>query len=501
MNGGPTHEPENAIAAIIDAAEDAGDPLEGLVERTRTDPGAPFMIEALERLAALKKEDRPAFERLRKRLKEERCRVTVLDVAIAEKSGDLEGRGPTQADILVDPTQADILVDLAQPAELFHAPDGTAFADLHINGHRETWPIKSKGCRRWLTHRYYEERHGAPSSEALQAAINLIEARAQFDGPERMVHIRVGGFEGRLYLDLCDDTWSAIEIDEDGWRIEDEPPIRFRRTAGMRPLPIPVPGGSINALRPFLNVHTDADFVLSVGWSLAALRGRGPYPVLVLAGEHGSAKSTFSSILRKLVDPNTAPLRALSREDRELFIAANNCHVLTFDNVSGLPGWTSDTLCRIATGGGFAVRQLYTDQEEVLFDVVRPVILNGIEDIVNRPDLADRSLFLNLEPIPEDALKLAQQLDRAIERMNAISEGPRQSANVEAARLAGSMSRLMLTFQQGALTLERMRSGGRQIVTVQHVTVNDGGQAVVAGNVASQGQQGGIGGKGHENGQ
>jgi hypothetical protein len=139
------------------------------------------------------------------------------------------------------------------------------------------------------------------------------------------------------------------------------------------------------------------------------------YPVMVLFGEQGSAKSTFSEILRALVDPNTAPLRALPREDRDLFIAASNGHVLAFDNVSGLPAWISDTLCRLATGGGFAVRQLYTDQDEVLFDASRPVILNGIEDIVTRPDLADRALFLTLEPIPEDRRRSEQELWTAFE--------------------------------------------------------------------------------------
>jgi hypothetical protein len=130
----------------------------------------------------------------------------------------------------------------------------------------------------------------------------------------------------------------------------------------------------------------------------------------VLSGEQGSAKSTFSAILRALLDPNTAPLRALPREDRDLFIAASNGHVLAFDNVSGLPAWISDTLCRLATGGGFAVRQLYSDQDEVLFDAARPVILNGIEDIVTRPDLADRAVFLTLEPIPEQRRRPEQEL-------------------------------------------------------------------------------------------
>src|SRR5215469_16231220 len=213
-----------------------------------------------------------------------------------------------------------------------------------------------------------------------------------------------------LYLDLGDATWRAVEIDTTGWRVVDNPPVRFRRASGMQPLPVPIQGGSITALRSFLNVQTDSDFVLVVAWALAVLRNRGPYPVLVLSGEQGSAKSTFSAILRALLDPNTAPLRALPREDRDLFIAASNGHVLAFDNVSWLPAWISDTLCRLATGGGFAVRQLYTDQDEVLFDAARPVILNGIEDIVTRPDLADRAVFLTLEPIPEERRRSEAEL-------------------------------------------------------------------------------------------
>ena len=401
MNGDETNKPENLIAAAIDAAEDVRDPLEGLVERTATDPGAPFAPDTLARLVTLKKDDRAAFEALRAQLKGAGARVTALDEAIAEEGGDTGGRGPTHADILVD---------LAQSAELFHAPDGTGFADLDINGHRETWPIRAKGFRRWLARCFFEATQGAPSSEALRSALNVIEAKAHFDAPERVVHIRVAGLDDRLYLDLGDATWRAVDIDATGWRVIDNPPVRFRRAAGMQPLPVPMTGGSIEVLRSFLNVQSDNDFVLVVAWALAVLRNRGPYPVIVLSGEQGSAKSTFSAILRALLDPNTAPLRALPREDRDLFIAASNGHVLAFDNVSGLPGWISDTLCRLATGGGFAVRQLYTDQDEVLFDAARPVILNGIEEIVSRPDLADRAVFLTLQPIPEEHRRPEQEL-------------------------------------------------------------------------------------------
>ena len=394
-------DPENLVAVAIQAAEDILDPLEGLVENTASNPGAPFAPDALEQLAALKKDDRAAFEALRAQLKGAGVRVTALDEAIAGKNGETGGRGPTQADILID---------LAQSAELFHAPDGTGFADLEINGHRETWPIRSKGFRRWLARRFYDATQGAPSSEALASVLNVIEAKAHFDAPEREVYVRVGGLDGRLYLDLGDGNWRAVEIDVSGWRVVDNPPVRFRRAAGMQPLPMPVRGGSVEALRSFLNLKTDTDFVLVVAWTLACLRDRGPYPVIVLSGEQGSAKSTFSAILRALLDPNTAPLRALPREDRDLFIAASNGYVLAFDNVSGLPAWISDTLCRLATGGGFAVRQLYTDQDEVLFDATRPVILNGIEDIITRPDLADRAILMMLEPIPEERRRPEQEL-------------------------------------------------------------------------------------------
>jgi hypothetical protein len=425
---------ENSIAAAIADAEEIVDPLDGLVERSADDPGAPFMPGVLARLSMMKKENRAGFEALRVQLKKAGCRVTALDKAIMEESGD-SGRGPTQADILIG---------LAEAAELFHSADGTAFADLDINGHRETWPVRTKGFKRWLARQFFEATGGAPSSETVQSALNVIEAKAHFDAPEMPVFIRVGGIDDALYLDLGDEAWRAVEIKTAGWRVVENPPVRFRRAAGMQPLPVPVPGGSVESLRSFLNVQSDTDFVLVVAWALAVLRNRGPYPVMVLSGEQGSAKSTFSAILRALLDPNTAPLRALPREDRDLFIAANNGHVLAFDNVSGLPSWISDTLCRLATGGGFAVRQLYSDQDEVLFDAARPVILNGIEDIVTRPDLADRAVFLALEAIPEEQRRPEAELWADFEAecpkilgvlLDAVVEGLRQLPDTRLERL------------------------------------------------------------------
>ena len=183
----------------------------------------------------------------------------------------------------------------------------------------------------------------------------------------------------------------------------------------MLPLPVPQRGGSIETLNSFLNLASRDDFVLIVAWLLAALRSSGPYPLLAISGEQGSAKTVLSKLLKALIDPNAAPVRSLSREERELMIAAKNGYLLAFDNLSGLPVWLSDALCRLASGGSFAVRRLYTDDEEVLFEAARPILLNGIEEVISRPDLGDRAIFLTLPPIGEAQRRFESELWREFE--------------------------------------------------------------------------------------
>ena len=392
-----SHAPVSADSVAV-ADQDV---LVGLVERTGEDAAAPFAPEVVAGLAALKRKDLAAFEVLRTRLKNAGCRVTALDQAIDCEIGEA-GDGAVN--------EADILVQLAKSVELFRCPDGSSYADLEVNGHRETWPVKSKTFKRWLERHYYQLERRAPSAFALQSAIGLIEARAQYDAPEREIYVRVATVGSHLYLDLCDEAWRAVEVDPTGWRVIERPPVRFRRAAGMQPLPEPTCGGTLDMLRAFLNVRSGADFVLVVAWVLTALRTHSGYPLLVLSGEQGSAKSTFSQLLRSLVDPNTAPLRALPQQERDLFIAATNGHLLAFDNVSALPEWLSDTFCRLATGTGFAARQLYSDLDEILFKAAKPILLNGIEEIVTRPDLADRAVFLVLEPIAEESRRAESEL-------------------------------------------------------------------------------------------
>src|SRR5262249_41587134 len=211
------------------------------------------------------------------------------------------------------------------------------------------------------------------------------------------------------------ESWRAVETGPAGRRVMGWPPVRFRRASGMLPLPVPQGGGAIEELASFLNLPSRNDFVLVVAWLLATLRAGGPYPVLAISGEQGSAKTVFSKLLKALIDPNVAPLRALAREERDLVIAASNSHVLAFDNLSTLPHALSDAFCRLATGASFGLRQLYTDADEVLFQAARPILLNRIDYVIVRSDLADRAIFLTLPPIIDHHRRSERQLWRGFE--------------------------------------------------------------------------------------
>ena len=116
-----------------------------------------------------------------------------------------------------------MLIDIARPEDLFHTAIGTAFADIDVDGHRETWPIRSKRFRAFLRRCYYQATGEAASAAEIRSALDLLEARAQFDGPERTVHIRTAEHAGHIYLDLADEHWRAVDIGPDGWRVIESP--------------------------------------------------------------------------------------------------------------------------------------------------------------------------------------------------------------------------------------------------------------------------------------
>jgi len=214
------------------------------------------------------------------------------------------------------------------------------------------------------------------------------------------------------YLDLRDPKWRAVVVRGSGWEIVSHPPVRFRRASGLRPLPVPIRGESLDLLRNHVTAQGD-DYLMLVTWLAAALRPRGPYPILALTGEQGSSKSTLARVLRLLCDPHVSPLRSEPREPRDLMVSAANSWMVAIDNISALPSWLSDGLCRLATGGGFATRTLYTDTEETYIDAQRPVVLNGIVDYVTRGDLIDRCLFVHLPRIEDERRRTEDEFWRS----------------------------------------------------------------------------------------
>jgi energy-coupling factor transporter ATP-binding protein EcfA2 len=226
----------------------------------------------------------------------------------------------------------------------------------------------------------------------VQDALGTLSGIARFEGREYPVHTRLARLDDRLYLDLADEQWRVVEVDPTGWRVLNTAPVKFRRPKGMLPLPVPVKGGDIQGLRQFVNVD-EVSWPLVLGWLVACYAPSGPYPILVLTAEQGSGKSTTARVLRELIDPNQAPLRSEPRDDRDVMIAARNGAVIMLDNLSRVEANLSDSLCRLATGGGFGTRELYSNDDETLFNAMLPVLLTGIEELATRGDLLDRSIL------------------------------------------------------------------------------------------------------------
>jgi hypothetical protein len=299
------------------------------------------------------------------------------------------------------PSQANDLVALAAAAELFHTPDDEAYAAVELDSHREIWRLKDKSFRRWLAKKFHDQHHRVPTSQAMTDALGVLEGKAIYSGPQHSVFVRIARLEDVIYLDLGDKLWRAVRITASDWKVVRRPKVRFRRPHGLEELPIPETGGSTKELRKFVNIGSQRDWVLMVAWLVDAFHPEGPFPILVLHGEQGSAKTTTARVLRSLIDPNKSPLRSPPHDERDVMIAAQNSRMVAFDNISYLAPWLSDALCRLATGGGYATRALYTDDEEKIIDEKRPVLLNGIDVVGGRGDLLDRSLVLQLPEISD----------------------------------------------------------------------------------------------------
>ena len=305
-------------------------------------------------------------------------------------------------------TQRDKLVIVSDRATFWRCLDDVAHATVPVGNRTEHHRVRSAGFRNWLIRKggaaypitiAGKERPGTFGRTAIEEALACCEASAAVTGRVYPARIRVAETDDAAYVDLGDPDWRAVEIRNGAWRIVDQTPIPILRTKRTRAVATPSPGGSLGALRQLLPLHGEDEFRLIVLWLLAALRAHGPYPILALSGEAGSGKSFTARLLRELIDPSGDNIMQPPRTDRDLIAAAKGNHVLAFDNLSVMPGDLADSMCRLATGGDIGGRMLYTDADSAAFAAQRPIIINGIPDLVTRGDLASRAIFVRLLPI------------------------------------------------------------------------------------------------------
>jgi len=309
----------------------------------------------------------------------------------AEGANAAESRHESHATALVE--------FVVERQQLFHDDQLDPYArDI---GSGEVRRLDSRAFRDSFRAAFFYSTGKSASDQAVSEAIATLGGIARYTGELRPVFIRFARVGRDYILDLCEPGASrCVRLGSSAWLVEKTAPVAFVRHEPMQPLPVPEPGGRVDDLWKYVNATADVR-LLVLAWLIEALRPDTPKPVLEMIGEQGSAKSTTQTILRRLIDPNAADLRALPKSPDDLFIAAQASAVLSFENVSHISGPVQDALCIIATSGAYAKRRLYTDGEEFVLRAQRPVILNGIVPAITQADLLDRAVSIELSPITD----------------------------------------------------------------------------------------------------
>lgn len=330
--------------------------------------------------------------------------------ADADEAGAGGGRGPSQSTLLVR---------LARSAyQLRVSPDGEAFA-LPVDGPPIARVLRGQrgSLRGDLAAAYYDQHAAAVSSSALADALAVVEGLAVRTTPAVPLHLRCAEHDdGAVWLDLGRADGAAARITPAGWTIAGALPLHppngtdgpgpvWRRTALTGELPMPVRDGRLDDLWALLNVG-EAHRPLVTAWLVAALIPSVPVPILGVTGEQGTGKSSATRALVQLVDLSPAPLRTGPKDISDWIVAAAGSRVVGLDNLSGMPGWLSDALCRAVTGEGLVRRALFTDDDLSVLFFRRVIVLNGLDLGIGRGDLADRMIVAELDRIDETDRRL-----------------------------------------------------------------------------------------------
>lgn len=291
-------------------------------------------------------------------------------------------------------------------SEFFYDQFGTAFVVISTDEKDEALPINSRRFNVWLAKFHYDIRKFVATREKLRGVLSILEARAFYEGKEKYLFNRVGWHEGKLFYDLTDGKNAAVKVWPSGWDVT-QAPLMFRRYSHQKLQVVPdieAKPADIELLRPFVAVK-ESDWPLYKIWLVSGFVQGIPHPCPCPYGDQGSAKTFTSRITKKLIDPSLLEVTAIPRDKNDLILKLQHHWALFFDNVTGLNQETSDILCRAISGTALSKRQLYTDEDDVIFQFQRIVSLNGINIAPQQPDLLDRSILFEFERIPREKRK------------------------------------------------------------------------------------------------
>jgi len=311
-------------------------------------------------------------------------------------------------------SQADKLIEIVEKKEnvtLFHDDRNDAYISVKIGDHQEIIPLKSKAMKRWLTKEFWDVNKKAVNPDSVKSAIAVLEGKACFDGESYKLHNRLAWSGKDLWYDLTDDKWQAVKINENGWQVINKPPILFSRYSHSQGQVIPTQeNGDARLILKYINITNVEQQLLLLIYLVSCFLPDFPHPILVIFGSQGSAKSTLSKLLRRIVDPSQIEVASMPDNHKELVQALAHHTFLFFDNVSYISESASDTLCKAITGSGFVKRELYSDDDDIIYRFKRCIGINGINLVSTRPDLLDRSLLLELERIDDSKRKQEKEL-------------------------------------------------------------------------------------------
>ena len=327
---------------------------------------------------------------------------------LQQSSQHVSGKKQNQAELVTE----FFLTELC--SELFHDERNEPFTKIDVHGVKQTWHCESNDLKEFLAKSFFEKTTGIVlRPDSTRSVIQVLIGKAKFEGKRYPLHTRIAWHEGAPWYDLVNSDWSAVQITKDGWQVQKELPILFKRFSHQKEQVRPVVGGDVRDVLQFVNIQSKEQEVLFLVYLISCFIPSFPHPMPFFYGPQGSAKSTISKIVRSLVDPSLLEVSQYPNSEEELVQILDHHCVLFFDNVSFIKPEQSDMLCKAITGSAFSKRKLYTDNEDVIYTFKKCIGMNGISLVVTKPDLLERTLLFPLERIDEKDRKTEDNLNNA----------------------------------------------------------------------------------------